>query len=398
VKSAGEVDRGPPRSLVRDRLTWLGYISLSAYAFCLYALGPVTSFLRQELHLSYTLTSWHSALWALAAVATGLSFDALTRRLGRWLVLWLAAATLVVGVLLFEVGHSVAVTLPAAAVLGLGGTFLGAASVTALSDRHGPASEQALVEANVGASITAVAVPALLGLLAATAAGWRAGLLLPALTVVALWALLRRVPLPAPAPAAAAPGRLSGAFWRLCVLVALAVAVEFCIVFYGVPLLTARAGLSTAAAAAMMSLFFAGELAGRFAGSRLARRPGRAQVVIGVGLVVAMAGFLVLWWAPIAPLAGAALFVAGLGVANLYPLSIAMALAAGEGMTDRAMARTQVALGLAILVAPLLLGVLSDRLGVLRALAVEPGLIVVAGFTLLAVRRRPSHAARPAAA
>ncbi len=387
-----------PTQFIRDRLTWLGYLSLSAYAFCLYALGPVTAFLRQDLHLSYTLTSWHSALWAIAAILTGLTFDQLTRRLGRRRIFWLAAATLVAGVILFLIGYVVAVTLLAAFVLGAGGTFLGSSSVTALADRHPGSSDRALVEANVGASITAVAVPALLGLLAATAVGWRAGLLVPALTMVVLYLVYGREPLPPWAVTSTVTGRLPGEFWRLCFLVALAVAVEFCIVFYGVPLLTAGTGLSTPDAAAVMSLFFAGELAGRLVGARLTRRPGRSPGVMAGALAVAMAGFLVLWFARFAVLAAVALFVTGLGVANLYPLSVALALSAAGGRTDRAMARTQVALGVAILVAPLLLGVLSDRVGVLRALTVEPCLMVVAGVALVVIRLADRRPARPVAA
>lgn len=393
-----DLTRVAPRGFVRDRLTWLAYLSLSAYAFYLYALGPVVAFLRQELHLSYTVASLHSTFWALGTVATGLGFDLTTRRFGRQRVFWLSAATTVVGALLFIVGHQVVVTLLAALVLGTGGTFLGSGSVVALADRHGARSDRALVEANVGASVTSVAVPALLGLLAGTAAGWRIGLLPPLITLLVLYALLRGLPFPPRPLPPAGPRRLPRAFWGLCVMVALAVAIEFCIVFFGVPLLVAGAGLPTAGAAAAMSLFFAGELAGRLMGARITRRPGRARRLIAVALAVAMGGFLVLWFARAAALAGAALFVTGLGVANLYPLSIALALGASGGMTDRAMARTQVFVGAAILTAPLLLGVLADRVGVLPALAVEPGLILAAALVLLAVLPRERKLVRPAAA
>jgi MFS family permease len=377
--------------LVRDRLTWLAYLSLSSYAFCLYALGPILAFLRQELHLSYTLASWHSSLWAVGAILSGVSFDFLTQKFGRRTVFWLSAAALDVGILLFVAGHVVGVTLLAAAVAGTGGTLLGSGSSTALADRHGSASDRALVEANVGASVTAVAVPALLGLLATTRAGWRPGLLVPGLSLLLLYAVAGRVPFPAPSREVTA-GRLPGAFWWRCGLVALAVAVEFCIVFYGVPLLASGAGFSTAGAAATMSLFFAGELAARVAGAGLTRHPGRAQRIIAVALGLAFAGFIMVWVTRTPALAAVALFVTGLGVGNLYPLSIALALEAGGGRTDQAMARTQVFVGFAVLVAPLFLGVLSDHFGVLRALAVEPVLIGAAALLLVAApppRGRP---------
>lgn len=183
-------------------------------------------------------------------------------------------------------------------------------------------------------------------------------------------------------------------------LVALAVGIEFCVLFFAVPLLSTGSRLSTAGAAAALSLFVAGELAGRAAGSWLTRHPGRAIWLIGVALGVAMAGFLALWLVRVTGVAVAALFVTGLGIGNLYPLSLALALGAGRGRTDLAMSRVQVGIGVAIGTAPLLLGVLSDHVEVIRALTVEPCLIAVAALVLLllvrAGRREPAAAGAPA--
>ena len=383
----------------RDRLTWLAYISLSAYAFYLYALGPVLAFLHQELHLSYTVTSLHSTIFSAGAVVTGLTFDRFTGRAGRHRVFWLSATATVVGALLFVVGHQVILTLLAAFVLGVGCTYLGAGCSVALADRHGPQRDRALLEANVGASGTGVVVPALLGLLAGTALGWRPALLPPVLTLGVLYVLLGRIPMPSPPVPPSVTGRLPRAFWGPCLLVALAVAIEFAIIFYGVPLLGISVGLSTASSAAVLSLFVAGELTGRSVGAWVTRRPGRAVPLFGMALGVAMTGFLVLWFGRALVLAAVAIYVTGVGVGNLYPLSLAMALGAGGGKTDQAMARTMVAVGVAIGTAPLLLGVLSDHLGVLRALTVEPALIVVAAVVLLLVvraRRGEPAAATPA--
>ena len=188
----------------RDRLTWLAYISLSTYAFYIYALGPVVAFLHQELHLTYTLTSLHSTLWSVGSVLAGLTLQPLARRLGRQRLFWLAAATTGVGALLFIVGHAVAVTLLAALVLGTGSTLVGAVSSVVLADRHGRHSDRALVEANLGASGVGTFVPALLGLLALTAGGWRSALLLPLVALGVLFLVLGRVPMPAPPIAASA--------------------------------------------------------------------------------------------------------------------------------------------------------------------------------------------------
>ena len=383
-------------SFVRDRLTWLAYISITGYAFYVYALGPVVAFLRVELHLSYTLTSLHATLWSVGSVLAGLTLHRLSRRLGRHRLFWAAVLTTALGVLLLIAGHTVALTLAATMVLGTGSTVVGAVSSVVLADRHGHRSDRALMEANLGASGVGVAVPALLGGLSLTAGGWRPGLLLPLLALGTLFLVLGRVPMPTPAVSTNEAGRLPRGFWAPCLLVALAVGIEFCVLFYGVPLLGIGAHLSTADAAALLSLFVAGELTGRVGGAWLTRRPGRAVRLIGGALVVAMAGFLVLWLTRITGLAAAALFVTGLGIGNLYPLSLALALRAGAGRTDQAMSRVQVGVGVAIGTAPLLLGVLSDHVGVLRALAVEPALIMVAAVLLLLVAR--GAPARPAAA
>jgi len=381
--SAAEAPR-----FTRDRLTWLAYISLSTYAFYISALGPVVAFLHQELHLTYTLTSLHSTLWSVGSVLAGLTLQPLARRLGRQRLFWLAAATTGVGALLFIVGHAVEVTLLAALVLGTGSTLVGAVSSVVLADRHGRRSDRALVEANLGASGVGTFVPALLGLLALSAGGWRSGLLLPLVALGVLFLVMGGVPMPAPPIAATgAAGRLPRGFWAHVLLVALAVGIEFCVLFFSVPLLSTGSRLSTAGAAAALSLFVAGELTGRAAGSWLTRRPGRATRLIGAALGIAMAGFLALWLVRVTGIAVVALFVTGLGIANLYPLSLALALGAGRGRTDQAMSRVQVGIGVAIGTAPLLLGVLSDHVGVIRALSVEPVLIVVAGLVLLLVVR-----------
>jgi MFS family permease len=96
------------------RVTVLAYTALAPYVFCLYGLGPILVFLHDELRLSYTLTSLHSALWAAGTVLSGLVFARLTRLAGRVRLFWWSMAGTAAGALLFAVGHIVALTLLAA--------------------------------------------------------------------------------------------------------------------------------------------------------------------------------------------------------------------------------------------------------------------------------------------
>ena len=49
----------------RDRFTWLVYLSLAYYAYFLNVLGPITPFLKDELQLSYTVSSFHFTAFAM---------------------------------------------------------------------------------------------------------------------------------------------------------------------------------------------------------------------------------------------------------------------------------------------------------------------------------------------
>jgi fucose permease len=88
----------------------------------------------------------------------------------------------------------------------------------------------------------------------------------------------------------------------------------------------------------------------------------------------------------------AGLVATGLGVANLYPLALARALARAPGNAERASARAALASGSAILAAPFALGALADATSLGAAQAVVPILVLSAAALLTALRsqdRRP---------
>jgi MFS family permease len=79
----------------------------------------------------------------------------------------------------------------------------------------------------------------------------------------------------------------------------------------------------------------------------------------------------------------------GLGIANLFPLSLALTLAAAPDRTDAVNARTQLLGGLAVIAAPFLLGSLADHLGLTAAFGAVPPLIALCAVLLLAAHTRP---------
>ncbi len=384
----------------RDATTRLCYAALAAYAFWLYAFGPALALLRSELHFSYTVLGTHSALWSGGAALAGASYAAAARRLPRGRLLWWSALGATAGAGLFVTAQTVSFTLLGAAVLGFCGTAMLTVTQAAMSDRHGQHRDRALTEANVGAAGCAVVAPLVLGLLqGTTAAGWRLTLGLPALLLAGLYLRYRHQPLPvrpADSPADTGTGRrepLSTTCRVLATLVAACMGVEFCLVYFGAELLV-DTGLGTAQAATAMSTFFLGLLAGRLGGALLTRRGGRTATLLGTSLGVTAAGFLVVWLSGVPALAIAGLLVCGLGVGNLYPLSLALTLAAAPRNSDAANARTQLLGGTVVTTAPYLLGAFADHVGVRAAFGIEAVLVATCAALLLtglSIGRRAAH-------
>ena len=242
-----------------------------------------------------------------------------------------------------------------------------------LADRHGENRAIAIVEANILSAATGAMAGLLIGLGERTPAGWRGALLLSLAIPLFLVIRFGRVALPAAQPIGArrdAGTRLPPAYWAFWFAVVLAVGTEFSLIFWGADFLVA-AGLSTSAAATTVSLFLWGMVAGRIAGRQVARGCQRS------GSCCSRSGspppaFSSTGWRLSRSCRVLGLFVAGIGVANLYPLTVALALGAAPGQSNEAGARLTFASGTAILAAPLLLGALADAAGIRLAYGVVP--------------------------
>jgi cyanate permease len=361
---------------VRDASTVLSYAVVGCYTFWLYTFGPAVTLLREELGFSYTLLGVYSVLWSLGAALAGAGFAWAARHLARGVLLWWSALVSVIGAGLFTLGGGVPATLLGAGVFGLAGTTLLTVIQAILSDRHGRRRDRALTEANIGAGASAVFAPLVLGALAASVVGWRAAFALPAVVLAVLYLRYRRQPLPPSAQrhAAAGAGRLPLACWLFAVLTAVSSAIEFCLVYFG-PQLLLDTGLSAAASSTALGSNYLGILIGRLLGARLTRRPGRSVPLLYASLGVTGASFVLFWLADQPTPAVLGLFLCGVGIANLYPLSLALTLDAGRGREDQANARSQLIVGLVAAASPFLLGSLADQHGLATAFALEPVLI-----------------------
>ncbi|MGW3043652.1 MFS transporter [Kitasatospora sp. NPDC001159] len=382
---------------VRDRTTRLAYGGLAVYAYVLYSLGPLLPLLRHDLELSYAMMSAHSTVFAAGGILANALIERLIGRFGYRSVFWASLSVLVLGAMLLAAAPSVEVTLTAAAVMGVGGGLVQTTVLTVLAQHHGPLRECAIVEANAGASAAALAAPLVIGAFRAAGAGWGPSMLLPLVIAMSLYMTFRQEPLgsyQAAARGAASPGRLPASYWLLAALCGVSVGAEFCLVFYGSPQLTSSIGFTEGQATTAMSLFYGGTLLGRLAGSRLSASRATTTQLVFAALGVTTVGFLALWASSTTSIALVALLVAGLGIANLFPLTLSLAVVAAQGRTGQATARVQLIVAMSIMAAPLMLGALSDRFGVSRSFAVEAVLLAAAVVLLFLGRAATSRNSR----
>ncbi len=386
-------DRGGAQAgFARDSDTWMTYGLVGFFAFMETVLGPIMPFLRRELDLGYTAASLHFSAFALGAVLLGFFGDRLVGRWGRRASLWGGAFGMVAGAALLISSSSAWGTVPATFAMGVCGALLLVTSEALLSDRHGEYSAVALTESNVTASACAIVAPLLVGASAASGLGWRAALVLPAVALVMLAARFFSRPLdlspnPADDGALADGPTLPPLYWAFWALVALGVASEWCVAYWGADFLAEGTGLTPPAAATSLTAFFAAMLVGRVASSRLALSMPPAALLAAT-LCAALLGFPLFWLSPGIVFTLTGLFLTGLGIGGVYPLGVAAAIASAPGNTDAAAARLAVGGGGAVLVAPFVLGALADRVGIGTAFGiVVPMLLAALSVALIAGRR-----------
>jgi fucose permease len=368
------------QTFTRDRATWLAYALLAYYGYVLNIFGPITPFLKNELQLSYTVSSLHFSAFAVGMIGAGLVGHRVIQRLGRWNTLWIGAFGMCLSALLLIAGSDPKITIGASFLMGLIGSLILAIIPSVLSDQHGEMRAVALSEANVISSVVSAAAPVLVGWFAPLVIGWRAALLLPILAALLMRFGFGKVTLPSgqtETTSHASRGRLPTLYWIYWVALVVGVSIEFCMIFWSADYLETVLEMPKADAAQAVSLFLIAMIIGRFASSRLVQRFRSHQVIL-VALLIAAAGFL-LYWTASAPIYGiVGLFITGVGVSALYPLIISLSLGTAGANIDRASALGSLASGTAIFLLPLILGRLADAVGIRSAYAVIIVLLVVA--------------------
>jgi predicted MFS family arabinose efflux permease len=377
---------------VHDRPTWMSYIQLSFYASFLYAFGATQALLRDEQGTTRSVAALHGTTLAVGGLIAALLTARVIDRWGRGIVLRASALATAASILLYTTPSAgLPVTLAGASLAAFFGTFLLISINAFLLDHQNLAGPAALTEANAMAAFAGLLGPLAVGVGAATVIGWRAAMWVVAiaLLVVEVWRGRHVEVFGTRGLAAheAEGGRLPRrVYWSLAVIMCF-LGAEFCLTFWGADLLRERCGFGAAAAAASLASITGGMLIGRLWGSRLAQRMDTETLLKG-SILFALVSFTLAWTFTLWPVVLFGLLMTGIGIGVHWPLGVARVVRASGGMTDRASASSSVAGSIAIAVAPIALGVLSDTVGFHVAFLLVPVLLLTA-LALLVLR--PLH-------
>jgi MFS family permease len=362
------------------------------FAYLQTSTGPLMPFLRDELDLSYTVGGLHLSAFAFGSVLVGLGADRVVKRYGRRRAFWGGGLTMAVGTFGLLLGRHPAMTIFGTWLMGLGGSMLLVNVHSSLGDLHRTRRAVAITEANIAAVGSAMLAPLLIGLMQSVEVGWRAALVLMLVLYGVILLLFRHIPVPRPHKTAtdddAPDAPLPGAFWAYWLFMLFGVSIEWCVAFWGADFLASSVGLATELASALMTVYLAAMLFGRIVTSRLARRyPVRPLLLGSIG--IAAIGFPLFWLAPVAPLNVLGLFIAGVGIANFFPLGYTAAANVVPDQQDTASARLSLSAGLAIMSMPQILGILADAVQIKNAFGVVIVLLLLMMVTAFAARKIP---------
>lgn len=374
------------------------YALLGLFAFVQNMIGPAVPFLRAEFRLDYGTAAMHMSAFALGQMASGLLAPTVIRRLGVHRVLWGGMLGILIGISGLVLAGSPIVSLASILFMSLTGTMALSCLQASISRLGGTYRSQAIMEANMAASVTSAAAPFVLVAGVALGLGWRA--LWPAfaagLAATFLFGfkpIARDLPYGAAEKAEVKGKGLPWAFWKLCILIFFAVGVEWSVGFWATEYLKGLPGHSVSLAAAGAGVFQIAAVSGRFFSSRMMGKIKEKRILLAAMALTAV-GFPLYWLRaePITAFLGLAL--CGLGVSTFYPLTLSLGIEASAGETAAASSFAAVSSGAAIFSMPLLLGLVADRAGLPSALfAIPIGLCFMVAVLAWSRARDPRGAA-----
>ena len=356
--------------------------------------GPSLESISDEFGITYGQVSLVITTISVGFLTGSLAGGAISDRSGRKVMLVLSAAGSSVALVWMAASPSFG-SLLAASFLAGGALGPGAAVSTALvADAARERSTRALNLVNTAFALGAILAPSLVAVCLAVFANWRVAYLVVAVWLATGAVVFARLSYP-PRRGASPPFRtvLSGLLSPAPVLVGLVltmyVGVEIAFADFGAAFMEHVQGIARTAAAASVTAFWIGILAGRLVVVRLAAT-WPAERIIRRSLILALAMSTLTALASSAPMAVLGFALTGAALGGVFPTVMGIGVRLRPEMSG-ALAGALVAMaGVGGAVLAPMLGAASDAAGPRGGMLLAPAFIVAAMvlFELVQVRRR----------
>lgn len=350
--------------------------------------GPSQPLLQQAQGTSGAVAGLHGTALGVSSLIAGLINSRLVHRFGRVGTSWLGMVIFFIGGLTYALAPSPYVSIPASFLIGIGVSAMINSMTALLAVHYGPHAGRATSQSNGINSLSSMSGTFFVGLLATASLDWRLGLLLPIPCGIALYFLYRhKVTDEEVREEVRQSGKLGKKFWIGWLGLTACISTEFATGFWAASLLTNRTGLSTAVATTAVLAFSSGMAVGRwFSPIVLAKFDLDHRLLLLI--TIQLFGFILFWSSHQTYLAILGLHIVGLGVSAQFAMATLRLVRLSDNRPDLALGMNAFGAGIAIAGAPLILGALSDSIGISRGYLMVPILIAIA---MLSVRLTPTH-------
>jgi predicted MFS family arabinose efflux permease len=368
-----------PHTFTRDKTFWSIALQVTILNFYLGGFGPAQPLLRADQGTSLTIAGLHGTSMGIAAICAGLSNSRWVHYFGREKTSWIGMWLFCTGVLMFVTFKSIGFTLSATFLGGMGTSMVINNMVTRLSHHFKEATPLALPQSNGINSVGFVFGTIVVGTLAGTAISWRFGLLLTIPATIILYFFSRdknRDPHDREV-SVRQRGKLSRTYWIACFGFFICICTEFATSFWAAALLRNRVGGTASAATLAIVALGTGMAVGRWYGAIVLKRLKLDHQLISI-ISFQFIGFAIFWLSHNLFISLLTLFIVGLGISMQFALSSLRLIGFSNNRPDLAIGISSLAAGSGIALAPFVLGVLGDHLGISRAYLMVPVLILIA--------------------
>ncbi|GDX16103.1 hypothetical protein LBMAG04_06130 [Actinomycetes bacterium] len=382
-----------PHTFTRDRTFWTIALQVTILNFYLGGFGPAQPLLRADQGTSLTIAGLHGTAMGVAAIFAGLSNSRWVHYFGREKTSWIGMWLFCIGVLMFVSFKSVGFTLSATFLGGMGTSMVINNMVTRLSHHFKQATPLALPQSNGINSVGFVFGTIAVGTLAGTTISWRFGLLLTIPATIILYFFSRdknRDPHDRDI-SVRQRGKLSRTYWIACFGFFICICTEFATSFWAAALLRDRVGGTASAATLAIVSLGSGMAVGRWYGAIVLKKLKLDQQLITI-IILQFIGFAIFWFSHSLIISLVTLFITGLGISMQFALSSLRLIGFSEKRPDLAIGISSLAAGSGIALAPFMLGVLGDQMGISRAYLMVPVLILIALAIVILVPSKVSLA------